>query len=279
MKKIVLLILTTAQCAFAQNPVNVTHYHASDPAGAIASGWMAIAAGPPVQGAPYSATATNKFTQTLADGSVLKQTKTGSTARDSEGRTRQDAPMPLAEDPPVHPPQLVLVQDPIAHVSYVLDLTNKTAQKTPLPPSEASGDSAVQVQTAFPQGGAVSIDEEPDAPMLISTRVVSPTENARSESLGSRTMEGLLVNGVRATHTIPAGEIGNAKAIEVISEVWTSPELKTVVYCKLSDPRTGEHIFQLTNIVRSEPDPSLFIVPADFQMVDHSESINFEPNQ
>jgi hypothetical protein len=279
MKKIVLLVLATAQCALAQNAVNVTHYHTSDPAGAIAWRGMAIAAGPPIQGAPYSATTTNKFTQTLADGSVLTQTNTGSTARDSDGRTRQDAPMPMAEDPSVHPPQLVFVQDPIAHVSYVLDLTNKTAQKTSLPPSEPGGDPDVQVKTAFPLLGAVSIDEEPDAPMLISTRVVSPTENARSESLGSQTMEGLLVNGVRTTHTIPAGEIGNAKPIEVISEVWSSPELKTVVYSKLSDPRTGEHIFQLTNIMRSEPDPSLFIVPADFQMADHSESIKFEPNQ
>ena len=185
----------------------------------------------------------------------------------------------MAEDPSVHPPQLVFVQDPIAHASYVLDLTNKTAQKTPLPPSEAGGDPAVQVQTAFPQMGAVPIDEEPDTPMVVSIRGISANENARSESLSSQTLEGLLVNGMRTTHTIPAGEIGNAKPIEVISEVWTSPELKTVVYSKLSDPRTGEHIFQLTNIVRSEPDPSLFMVPADFQMVDHSESINFEPNQ
>jgi len=221
MKKIVLLTLVTSQCALAQNPapLNVTHYQTSDPDGDIASRGMAIVAGPPVQGAPYSATITNKFTQTLADGSVLNQTSTGSTARDSEGRTRQDAPMPMIDDPSVHPPQLVFVQDPIADVCYVLDLTNKTAQRTPLPPSGPSGGPALQVRTAFADVPAMSIDEASDGPMVVATRGVSPNENARSESLGSQTREGLLVNGVRTTHTIPAGEIGNAKPIEIVSEV------------------------------------------------------------
>lgn len=278
MKKTVLVILMTSQCALAQNAVNVTHYQMSDPDAAIAWGGMAVAAGPPVQGAPYSATITNKVTQPLADGSVLVQTSTGSTARDSEGRTRQEAPMPMVDDPSVHPPQLVFVRDPIAHVFYLLDLTNKTAQKTPLPPPAPGGGPAIQVRTAFAEAGGVAIDDVPEAPMVVSTRGLSPNANARSEGLGSQTMEGLLVNGERTTHTIPAGEIGNAKPIQVVSEVWTSPELKTVIYSKLSDPRTGEHIFQLTNIVRSEPDASLFVVPADFQIVDHSESISLDPH-
>ena len=88
-----------------------------------------------------------------------------------------------------------------------------------------------------------------------------------------------MVNGMRTTHTIPAGEIGNSKPIEIVSEVWTSPELQTVVYSKLSDPRTGEHIFQLTDIVRGEPDPSLFVVPADLQIPDNPDSIRVDPSE
>jgi hypothetical protein len=30
----------------------------------------------------------------------------------------------------------------------------------------------------------------------------------------------------------------------------------------------GEQTFRLTNIMRAEPDPSLFAVPADFKIVD-----------
>jgi len=47
-----------------------------------------------------------------------------------------------------------------------------------------------------------------------------------------------------------------------------SPELKTIVYSKRSDPRMGDQTFALTNIVRSEPDPSLFMVPSDFKLID-----------
>jgi len=81
-------------------------------------------------------------------------------------------------------------------------------------------------------------------------------------------MEGVLVNGVRTTHTIPAGQVGNDRPIIIVTEVWTSPELKAIVYSKRSDPRMGEQTFQLKSIVRSEPDPSLFTVPADFKVVD-----------
>jgi len=38
------------------------------------------------------------------------------------------------------------------------------------------------------------------------------------------------------------------------------------VMVKTSDPRTGTTITQLTNITRSEPDPALFQVPADYTL-------------
>ena len=79
-------------------------------------------------------------------------------------------------------------------------------------------------------------------------------------------MEGLMVNGVRTTRTIPEGQIGNDKPISIVTEVWTSPDLKTIVYSKRSDPRMGEQTFKLTNVVRAEPDASLFTVPADFKI-------------
>jgi hypothetical protein len=35
----------------------------------------------------------------------------------------------------------------------------------------------------------------------------------------------------------------------------------------------GEQTFKLTNIVRAEPDPSLFIVPADFKLSDGPQNV------
>jgi len=271
MKNILLLILTTSQCAFAQNTVTVNHDRTGGPAGVTAAAGVVVAAGPPVEGAPYSATVTSKSTQTLEDGSLIAQSNTGSVARDSEGRTREDAPMPGADDSSMRTPHLVFLQDPVAHVSYVLNLTNKTAEKAPLPSGAGANTRlVVRSRTALGEetGDALFVGAPEGQVAVMTSGLLAGIQNVRSEDLGSKTIEGLMVNGVRTTNTIPAGEIGNAKAIQVISEVWTSPELKAVVYSKLSDPRTGEHIFELTNILRGEPDASLFVVPSDFRLVD-----------
>src|SRR5262245_7316473 len=94
------------------------------------------------------------------------------------------------------------------------------------------------------------------------------------ESLGTQTIEGVAAEGTRVTFTIPAGKIGNERPIVTVNERWYSPELQTVVLSKNSDPRMGETTYRLTNIVRSEPDPSLFQVPSDYT-VNENHSFNF----
>ena len=86
-------------------------------------------------------------------------------------------------------------------------------------------------------------------------------------SLGTKTIEGVTVNGTRTTRTIPAGAIGNEKAIEIVFERWYSPDLLTDVMTKRSDPFSGESVFMLTNIKRDEPAASWFQVPSDYKMV------------
>ena len=96
------------------------------------------APGAPVKGAPYTATITNESVQTLADGTHITQSSTGTTARDSQGRTRQDAPLPaLGNLSAADAPHLVFLQDPVAGASYTLNLTDKTAWKGPVPPAGA----------------------------------------------------------------------------------------------------------------------------------------------
>ena len=110
----------------------------------------------------------------------------------------------------------------------------------------------------------------PPPPMMAQTKHLATDEqlDANTESLGSQTMEGVVVNGVRTTRTIPAGQVGNDRPINIVTEVWTSTDLKTIVSSKRNDPRMGEQTFRLTNIVRAEPDPSLFAVPSDFKVID-----------
>jgi hypothetical protein len=91
-----------------------------------------------------------------------------------------------------------------------------------------------------------------------------PTLLDRSESLGKRMIEGVEAEGIRITQTIPAGAMGNERPIEVLHERWYSRELQMDVMTKWIDPRLGESTQRLTNLIRSEPDASLFQVPTDY---------------
>jgi hypothetical protein len=83
-------------------------------------------------------------------------------------------------------------------------------------------------------------------------------------TLERKTLEGVAVEGHRTTTVIPAGQIGNEQPITITSEEWKSPELSVLVMTRHSDPRTGESSYRLQNIIRAEPDRSLFMVPADY---------------
>ena len=270
MKRTLILILAASFCAFAQEGGNAT-YQSVGPAGAIAWGSFEKGSTAPVKSAPYSATINNESIQTLVDGNRIVQTNTGTVCRDSQGRTRQDAALPaIGNLSAASAPHLVFIQDPVAGTSYTLNLSDKTAWKNPMSPGGADGPGA-GVGTFFIQTpiGPPPVPP-PGPPMIALTKHLAADEQveANTESLGSQTMEGVVVNGVRTTHTIPAGQIGNDRPISIVTEVWTSTDLKTIIFSKRNDPRMGEQTFRLTNIVREEPDPSLFTVPADFKIVD-----------
>src|SRR5712664_2834793 len=288
MKRALLLVLATASCAFAQEKGNVI-YHTTGAVGAVASGGFDMASGP-VLGAPYSATITNESIQTLADGNRLVQTSTGTTARDSQGRTRQDTVLPaIGNLSAANAPHLIFIHDPVAQTSYTLNLTEKTAQKMPALPPLAGSTAGVAVSMRVIEGNGPPLPPPDAMPTTMAAPapgvffekhlVTSEQDQGNSEDLGSQTMEGVIVNGVRTTHTIPAGQIGNDRPITIVTEVWTSPDLKTVVYSKRSDPRMGEQTFRLTNILRTEPSPSLLTVPADFKIVDGPQPIFYRTKQ
>ena len=198
--------------------------------------------GPTVKGAPYSATAVTESIQTLKDGTSITRKDTASVYRDSDGRTRKEQTLsaigPLAANGRAH--QMTFIQDPVAGVHYVLDAQNKAAQKM----KARSGPE--------PQNHRQS------------------TSQAKTETLGTQVIEGVQAEGTRSTFTIPAGQIGNDRPIEIVDERWYSPDLQVVVLSKHSDPRMGEHVYRLTNISRSEPARALFEVPSDYTVTEGS---------
>src|ERR1044072_5290800 len=86
-----------------------------------------------------------------------------------------------------------------------------------------------------------------------------------TESLGAKSIEGVMAEGTRTTSTILAGAIGNLLPIEVVSERWYSKELQMPVLISRRDPRTGDSVYRLRNIVRAEPPQDLFTVPSEHQ--------------
>ena len=92
----------------------------------------------------------------------------------------------------------------------------------------------------------------------------SSASDTKTESLGSRTIDGISATGTRTMTTIPAGTIGNGKDLVVTRESWYSTGLKLVIRSAQSDPRFGEATYSLTNIQRNGPDPALFEVPAGY---------------
>lgn len=100
----------------------------------------------------------------------------------------------------------------------------------------------------------------PPVPML------PPPGPGTKSALGSRDFDGVRADGTKTTWTIPAGQIGNEKPIEIVSERWYSPDLMLVVYSRHADPRTGERIYRLEGLKREEPPADLFKLPPDYEL-------------
>ena len=202
--------------------------------------------GKAVTGAPYSAVAVTEKKQTLADGNTIEHKIESNVYRDSQGRTRRETTFagigPLAASG--HPHSLVMIHDPVASMGYVLHPDTKTAQQLPPHPGKLKGALRGKFQTHFQKQVA--------------------NGNIKKEDLGLQTINGMSAQGTRYTHTIPAGQIGNALPITVTSEQWYSPDLQAVVKSVRNDPRFGETTYTLTNIQRTEPAASLFTVPSDY---------------
>jgi hypothetical protein len=208
-----------------------------------------------VKNAPFSGDVVTQTTQTLSDGSHIKQSTTVHVYRDSQGRTRREQTLNLnglavGANNGV-PAQMVFLNDPVAGTSYALDTTNKTAAKTGRGPRPAGANADSAGRGLRPQMAQGRVNRE-------------NSQNVKTESLGTQMVEGMQAQGTRTTRTIPAGEVGNEQPIQIVTESWYSTDLQMVVMRKSSDPRRGETVTQLTNVNRSEPSSTMFQVPADF---------------
>jgi hypothetical protein len=233
-------------------------------------------------GRPYSAEAITESTQALADGNRIARKSMARVYRDSEGRTRREQ----MNDSGVV--ESVSIVDPVAHTTVVLQPGTRTAYRQQ-DVTRFTGevvDGQVKMRGG-PQGTLEEIDAAKRARAAVESqkqreeavalpRSAVPMAGGRGrvggpavgetlrEDLGTQNVEGVAATGTRTTTTIPAGAIGNLQPIKIVSEQWFSADLQVLVLTKHSDPRSGETTYRLANIVRAEPDRSLFTVPPDY---------------
>jgi hypothetical protein len=191
--------------------------------------------------------------------------------------------------------ETISIFDPVSNVRYSLNPTAKTARRSKAHFGLVDGAFFGTAQSMTPAiraqvetysanaatARAVTANAARDSHIVVlpGLSAVSIGGNGTSragktESLGTRDIEGVQAEGTRSITTIPAGAIGNERPIEIVYERWYSKELQLMVYSRHTDPRFGEQIYRLTNISRSEPDRSLFAPPADYKIVSES-SVNY----
>ena len=252
-----------------------------------------------VKGAPYSADAVTEMNQALPDGNAISHKTMARVYRDSEGRTRQES---FRGDTV----RSVYISDPVAGMSYTLMPGSKVAVSIPRveridrAAPRADGKTSTETRTidserriivrtvdgkdlamptpptpptppAPPTPGVAPIPPIPPIPAIPGVHTMRFESTAAlgkgvATKLGNRDIDGVKAEGTQTVWTIPAGQIGNRNAILITKESWYSPELQVTMMTRHNDPRTGESIYRLAGLKRSEPSIDLFTVPEGYTM-------------
>jgi hypothetical protein len=213
-------------------------------------GFEGMHGGKTVTGAPFSAVAVSVSTQTLADGNQISHKTQTNLFRDSQGRFRKEVTLPAIGPLATagQPKSFVFINDPVASANFVLHPDTKIAEQMGQRHGGMKGSMKSEMKD---KAGAWEAK-------------AAASGNFKKEDLGTQTIAGVSAQGTRYTRTIPVGQIGNEKAIVVVSEHWYSADLQMVVKSTRNDPRFGETTYTVTSIQRTEPAASLFTVPADY---------------
>lgn len=229
-----------------------------------------------VKGKPFSGTEERHSLQVLGDGTRIENTDRDKIYRDDQGRTRIERANGS-----------VTIHDPVQGSVLELNLNDKTVRNTgfnfafktvfsgsPSPESlaadkvKAEGALREALQKKIEMRGMENVIINGDPGLTSHQIVIQRFEGNASKpaevSIGTQSINGVLAEGRRSVIEIPAGQIGNDRPLQVVSERWFSNDLQMVVKSTNSDPRFGETSFQLTGISQGAQDPALFTAPADF---------------
>ena len=198
----------------------------------------------PVPGHPLSAEQIEERTTQPPGGPVSTEVVESKVYRDTAGRLRIEMTRP---GPSGDSSQLVSLVDPIAGSLVVLVAEEKIAARLLVPKSSdhGFGFGFNDVEIPLPSG----------------------TGKRFTENLGTRTIDGIEMEGTRLTRTSadPASE-------PAVSEHWFAKDLAVTGMAEGSGPG-ARHTARLRILDRNEPDPALFVIPADYTVQDLSTDI------
>ena len=183
----------------------------------------------------------------------------GATDRDSAGRIRTDKlPVSRGGGGTQSPDDfdLVEIDDPVAGYQYILDTLGHVAYRTswhprlipfrPLPSFQPPG------THTFPDG---TVDVEEDLP--------------------EKAIYGVTAAGHRSTQTNPPGtRQGNDKPIVSIVERWADPNTGVTLLQKQSGSEGG-NTSTIPDYKAGDPDPTLFLIPSDYKVIDEAGKFTF----
>jgi hypothetical protein len=202
----------------------------------------------PKTGAPFSAVVVTDWTRQLADGTSGTVKNHRIVARDSTGRIFQERRFFSPNgDKQATPLSSLEYADPNRHELYscipathtcTVYTYNVAATVVPASPSSRGNDAA---------------------------QSTGATNSTTVEDLGQRSVDNLDTRGSREITTLPAGIMGNSLPEPIVKEFWYSPRLEINLIVKRFDPRGGAQNFTVQNLNLAEPDPRLFVPPADYR--------------
>jgi hypothetical protein len=209
-----------------------------------------------VVGAPFSAVRSQQGARNFVDGNRIDRGGSARLYRDSQGRTRVERDTPaqvLAANPRMEPVQITIV-DPVSGERYLLQPHAKTAM-------------------VFKIGRAEERRPKSEAPAIFimwGGRMYGPSAPgwSKQESLGEQSIDGMRAVGARRQYTLGVGEVGNEKPIVLNVEQWYSPDLGLLLKRSARASTGGELDVEVENVVRAEPDPALFTIPAGYTRIE-----------
>jgi len=250
-----------------------------------------------VTNAPYSGQEVSESKQTLIDGTnITRQMPRGAkTYRDSQGRVRTEGNRMGGMVDANGDPLIIQISDPVAGFMYVLDNVNHVAHRVAVAPAAERPAAMARPAGAAPQGavggtlsavgGGVSgggggggggFVGFAGGPMNGITTANRQRPQVTTEDLGTRTIDGVVVSGTRRTTIVPEGEQGNDRPMTTTNETWRSKELQLNLLTVNYSPANGTQTTKWLNFSTSEPDPSLFMVPSNYSLVDEKQSFTIK---